>query len=211
MRTLASTALAALLAAFALPVPTLAGVEDLPGMDTAASMKEWLKLTDDQVGKLKPIIAKRLQRMDAALTTVENAKEPDVMAFVEELGKARKEFDDGVAQVLTPDQAKQWGSFKAELEKDLVQSAARKQLAALQPQMKLTDDQVAKLVPAFADATAKKVGIFRKLADGTRISLRDKLKAKRAAEDVNAALEKNMATVVSPEQLATYKQLTAKK
>jgi hypothetical protein len=211
MRLLATAAAAALLAAASLPSPALAAVEDLPGMDTAANMKEWLKLTDDQVAKLKPVIAKRIQRVDAAMTKVEAEKEPDVMAFVEELGKARKEFDEGVKAVLTPDQLKQWGTFKAELEKDLAQSAAKKQLAELQPALKLTDDQLGKLVQPFAVATQKKLAVFRDLSDGSRISMRDKIKAKKGMEAINAELEKSMAAIVSPDQLAAYKQAKAKK
>jgi hypothetical protein len=30
-----------------LAAPAFAAIEDLPGMDTAANMKEWLKLSDD--------------------------------------------------------------------------------------------------------------------------------------------------------------------
>jgi len=44
-RTLIPQAVLALLIAAALTLPVLAAVEDLPGMDTAANMKEWLKLT----------------------------------------------------------------------------------------------------------------------------------------------------------------------
>lgn len=211
MRLLTTTFVAALLTAAFVPNATSAAIEDLPGMDTAANMREWLKLTDDQVAQLRPVIAKRLQRMDAAITKVETSQDPDVMGFVGELGMARKEFDDGVARILTPDQSRQWATFKAEFEKDLAQASAKKQLAALQPVMKLTDDQAQKLLQPFAVATQKKLQVLRTLADGTRISMRDKLKAKRAMEDVNGELEKAMAAVVSPNQLQAYKQATAKK
>lgn len=211
MRLLTATFVAALLTAAFVPNATSAAIEDLPGMDTAANMREWLKLSDDQVAQLKPVIAKRLQRMDAAITKVETSQDPDVKGFVEELGMARKEFDDGVARILTPDQSKQWATFKAEFEKDLAQASAKKQVAALQPVMKLTDDQAQKLLQPIAVATQKKLQVLRTLADGTRISMRDKLKAKRAMEDVNGELEKAMAAVVSPNQLQAYKQATAKK
>lgn len=57
------------------PTSSFAGVNDLPGFDAASSMKEYLKLTDDQVTKLTPVITTRINKVDAALATVEAADE----------------------------------------------------------------------------------------------------------------------------------------
>lgn len=202
---LAPFAVAALLIAAGLPHPSAAGVSDLPGFETAANMKEWLKLTDDQVAKLQPVIATRIQKVDAALAKVEAAEEPDAVGFIGEYGAIKKEFIAGVTQILTPDQLKQWESFKVELEKDLVQSGAKKQLVEMQPGLHLTDEQVTKLQPAMATATQGKIDVLQKLADSGRISVRDKLKAKRAMDDINAELEKAMSAIMSPDQVAGYK------
>jgi hypothetical protein len=210
-RLFAASAAFALLATMLLPCGALAAVEDLPGMDTATNMREWLKLSDAQVAQLQPVIATRLQRVDAAIQKVEAAEHPDVTGFIEELGKARKDFNEGVARILSPDQQKQWASFKAELEKDLVQSAAKKQVKLLTPVLKLTDAQAKWLVGPFAVATQKKLDVFQQLSDGGRISLREKLKAKRALGDIKEELEKSMGMTLSPEQMAAYKQATSKK
>jgi len=209
-RTLARIAFGALMVA-ALSRPSVAGVEDLPGMDTATDMKEWLKLTDDQVAKLQPVIATRITKVDAALAKVEAAEKPDAMGFISEYGAIKKEFNASVTNILTPDQAQQWGSFKAELEKGIVQSGAKKQLAAMQPALKLTDEQVTKLQPAMATATQKKIDVLQKLADTGRISMRDKLQAKKAMDGLNAELEKSMSAVMSPDQVAAYKASKEKK
>jgi hypothetical protein len=195
----------------AAPAAAAATVPDLAGMDAAASLGEWLKLTDDQKAKLKPVMETRFTKVDAALAKVEAAEEPDVMGFISEYGAIRKEFDAGVTNILTPDQAKQWDSFKVQLEKELSEAGAHKQLAALQPQLKLTDEQVTKLTPAMATANQKKIDVLQKLADGGRIGLRDKLKAKNGMGDANGELEKTMATIVSPDQLAQYKAIQEKK
>lgn len=209
-RALARIAFAALMTA-TLSRPSFAAIEDLPGMDTATDMKEWLKLTDDQVTKLQPVIATRITKVDAALAKVEAAEKPDAMGFISEYGAIKKEFNTGVTSILTPDQAKQWGTFKAELEKDIVQSGAKKQLAVMQPALKLTDEQVTKLEPAMATATQKKIDVLQKLADSGRISMRDKLQAKKAMDGLNAELEKSMSAVMSPDQVAAYKASKEKK
>jgi hypothetical protein len=204
----------AVLAALTLAIPSgaaLAAVEDLPGMDTAANMREWLKLTDAQVAQLKPVIAARLQKMDAAMAKAEAAKEPDPMAFIQEMGAAKKEFNAGVAAALTPEQAGKWEGFKAELEKDLVASAAKKQAAALRAPLQLTEEQVTRLVPPMAVAIQKKVDVLQKLGDGGRISIREKLQAKRAIEGANEELVKAMSAFLSPNQVAAYQAATKKK
>jgi len=203
--------LAVLIALMSFTAGVQAGVADLPGAETAASMREWLQLTDDQVTKLVPVIDTRIQKVDAALAKVDAAEEPDAMGFIEEYGAIKKEFDAGVTNILTPDQSKQWGSFKAELEKDLAQAGAKKQLLQLQPALKLTDDQVTKLQPAMATAVQKKIDVLQTLAATGRISARDKLKAKRALDGLNAELEKSMSGVLSPDQLAGYKATKEKK
>jgi len=204
----------AILASLTLAIPSgaaLAAVEDLPGMDTAANLREWLKLTDAQVAQLKPVIATRLQKMDAAMAKVEAAKEPDPMAFIQEMGAAKQEFNAGVAGALTPEQRGKWEGFKAELEKDLVASAAKKQAAALRAPLQLTEEQVTRLVPPMSVAIQKKVDVLQKLGDGGRISIREKLQAKRAIEGANEELVKAMSAFLSPNQVAAYQAATKKK
>jgi Spy/CpxP family protein refolding chaperone len=203
-------AVLSLLVAAALSLPVLAAVEDLPGMDTAANMKEWLKLSDEQVAKLEPVITTRIEKVDAALAKVDAAEEPDAVAFIEEYGAIKKEFNTGVAAILTPEQAKQWETFKAELEKDLVQEGAKKQSLEHQTVLNLTDEQAAKLEPALATSIQKKLDALQKLVDSGRISMRDKLQAKRTLGDINGELDKAMATVLTPEQLAEYKAAAEK-
>ena len=210
-RLLTHIAVAAILMVAGLPHSSTAGIADLPGTDTAANMKEWLKLTDDQVVKLEPVIDTRIQKVDAALAKVEAAEEPDAMGFIAEYGEIKKEFNAGVTNILTPDQLKQWESFKAELEKDLVQAGASNKLTKLQPALHLTDEQVTKLQPAMAISVQKKLDVLQKLADGGRISARDKLKAKRSLDGINSELEKSMSAVMSPDQIASYKAATEKK
>ena len=191
--------------------PCFAAVEDLPGMETATNMKEWLKLTDDQVTKLQPVIDTRITKVDAALAKVDAAEKPDAMEFIKEYGAIKKEFNTGVTNILTPDQLKQWDSFKAALETDIVQAGAKKQLAKMQSTLTLTDEQVTKLQPAMATSTQKKIDVLQKLADTGRISMRDKLQAKKSMEAINSELEKAMSAVMSPDQVKAYKASKEKK
>jgi hypothetical protein len=194
-----------------LAAPALAAVENLPGMDTAANMKEWLKLSDEQVNQLQPVIATRLEKSDAELDKLEAAKEPDVLGFLEASGKIRQEFNARIAKILTPDQLKQWETFKAEAQKDLVQESAKKQAVKLQTSLKLSDEQTGKIVPPLAKATQGKLDAVKKISDGKRISMRDKLSTKKAMEGINEELEKSLGVVLTGEQMAAYKAAKEKK
>lgn len=196
------------LLALVLSVPTaMAAVSDLPGISTATSMKDWLKLSDDQVAKLTPVLQTRIDKMDAALTKLDSAEEPDFQAFLGERKAIRDEFDAGVNKILTPDQLKQWESFKAEAEKSLVGELAASKLRSLKAPLGLTDDQMTKLLPAMTVATQGKLDELQRLANTGRIGANDKIKAKRTMGEVNGNLEKAMAGVLSQDQIATYKEI----
>jgi hypothetical protein len=178
---------------------------------TAADMKQSLNLTDEQVTKLQPVFDTRVTKMDAAVAKFEAADDPDMMGFIKEYGGIKKEFDDGVTKILTPDQAKQWAAAKAQAEKNLMQASAAKKVAMLQPALKLTDDQTAKLQAPMLIATQKKFDAIQKIADGGRISMRDKLGLKKSMEAANSELQKFMSAFMSPDQITAYKAATEKK
>jgi hypothetical protein len=90
-----------------------------------------------------------------------------------------------------------------------VKAGARKQLGALQPALKLTDEQVTRLEPSMTTALQGKLDVIQKLGDGGRVGVRDKLKAKRAMDGINGDLEKAMSAIVSPDQLAGYQKIQA--
>jgi hypothetical protein len=186
-------------------IGAMADVADLPGMDTATNMKEWLKLTDKQVEQLEPVLQTRLEKMDKALSSLEQSAEPDIPAFLAERKAIKDEFDAGVQKILTPDQLKQWEAFKAEVEKTLVHDVAIRKLELMKEPMDLTDEQVTKLEPAMVKATQGQIDVLQKLANTGRISLRDKKQAGSALKGVNAELEKSMSAIVSPNQMEIYR------
>jgi hypothetical protein len=75
-RNCATVSIAALLILAALHRPAAAAIEDLPGMENAASLKEWLKLTDEQTTKLDALLTTRFEKVDAAVAKVRPQKSP---------------------------------------------------------------------------------------------------------------------------------------
>jgi hypothetical protein len=92
-----------------------------------------------------------------------------------------------------------------------MQASAAKKVAMLQPALHLTDDQAAKLQAPMLIATQKKFDAIQKIADGGRISVRDKLGLKKSIEGANSELEKSMSAFLSPDQITAYKAATEKK
>jgi hypothetical protein len=190
-------------------VTSFAAVSDLPGMDTANSMKEWMKLTDQQVAQLEPVIDTRVTKMDAALTKLEGADEPNIEDFIKERKVIMDEFNAGVTKILNPDQLKQWESFKAEVEKTLVHEGAVKKLSLLQEPMDLTEEQMTKLEAPMVTATQGQLDVLQKLANTGRIGLRDKKQAGSALKGIDAELQKSMSAILSPSQIETYQKIKA--
>ena len=82
---------------------------------------------------------------------------------------------------------------------------------ALRAPLQLTEDQVTRLVPPMTVALQKKLDVLQKLSDGSRITIRDKLQAKKGIEGANDELVKAMSAFLSPNQVAAYQAATKKK
>lgn len=184
---------------------------ELPGVEALAGMKDSLKLTDDQVARLQPVITARIEQVDAALAALEAADEPDVAGFIKQYGDIRKGFDDGVMKILTLDQRGPWESYKVELEQGLVTGNATKQLANLKSALKLSDDQVTRLRPAVTAAIQGKLDLFQKLAASGHIDIREKHRAWSALDKLNEDLEKSIYSVLLLDQRPAFKEMTGKK
>ena len=83
-----------------------------------AALKETLKLTDEQVEKVKPIFAKN-QEKSRALREDQNLSREDRRAKMQELNKA---LEDELKPILTPEQQ---AKYKEEAEKRRQQRAQR--------------------------------------------------------------------------------------
>lgn len=75
--------------------------------DIAASMKQELGLSDDQVDKVASVIQKQIQQMQAVMEQARDQKlSPDAM--MSQMEAVRKNIESELAQYLTQEQLTQW-------------------------------------------------------------------------------------------------------
>jgi hypothetical protein len=177
------------------------------GAEFTARMKASLQLSDEQVTRLQPVIVRRIEGTDAALVTLESAEEPDVAGFITNYGEIKRTFEADVMKVITLDQRKPWEAFKAEFEKDLVTEGATKRLMELRTLLNLTEDQVTRMRPAMTTALQKKLDLFQGLMDDKYINVREKRRARRELDDLNAELGKSISAVLTVDQRLVYNKL----
>lgn len=209
-RLLALMVVAALLMTAGWPGPSTAAVDDLPLFEFVARMKESLKLTDVQVAALQPVITTRIDRVDAGLAALDGAEAPDITGFIQAYGEIRKEFEAGLMKVLTLDQRKPWESSKADVEKDLVGAGASRQATGLKSALKLSDEQTTRLQSAMTNTIQQKFDLLQKLSESGYIDVREKHRAQRTLDELNAELEKSISTILTLDQRNAYKKLKGK-
>jgi len=179
-----------------------------PGATTATSLKEWLKLSDEQVLQLKPVIVERVVRMDAALDTLDAGNPPDLNRFLAERKTIKDDFQKKAKEILTTEQQKKMLDLRDKIEKAFVEAAADENLADWRILLGLTDEQVTKLEPAVIKSTQSALDLLQELGDKEKVEQADIEKGRQSLNKIYADLDKNIAKVLTPEQLAKYQALT---
>jgi hypothetical protein len=179
-----------------------------PGAATATSLKEWLKLSDEQVLQLKPVIVERVVRMDAALDTLDAGNPPDLNRFLAERKMIKDGFQKKAKEILTPEQQQKMLDLRDKIEKAFVEAAADENLADWRILLGLTDEQVAKLEPAVIKSTQGALDLLQELGDKEKVEPADIEKGQRSLDQIYVDLDKDVAKILTPEQLAKYQALT---
>ena len=187
--------------------PAVLAADPDPGAATATSLKEWLKLSDEQVLQLKPVIVERVVRMDAALDTLEAGSPPDLNRFLTERKAIKDDFQKKAKEILTPEQQKKMLDLRDKIEKAFVEAAADENLADWRILLGLTDEQVTKLEPAVIKSTQSALDLLQGLGDKEKVEPADIEKGRQSLDKIYADLDKDVAKVLTPEQLAKYRAL----
>jgi hypothetical protein len=180
---------------------------DAPGTSTTTSFKEWLKLSDDQVAKLRPVITDRIVKMDAALDTLDAGNPPDLNRFLAERKTIKDDFQKKAKEILTPEQQKQMQEVRAKIETAFVQEAANDNLADMRILLGLTDEQVKKLEPAMLKSTQSTLDLLQEYGNKGKLEKAEIEKARAGLDKIDADLDKAITGVLNPDQLAKYQTL----
>ena len=198
------------LAAFS---PAAAQTADPTRADVAKALKDWLKLSDSQAAKLKPVVEKYSKSLAAASEKQEGAASPDLRAFLVDAKKARKEFDASLKGILNVDQYKQVQQLRVEVKNAIGHNWANQKVAKMQAPLGLSTDQVTKLTDGLAAPATKILDVALKYGDQDPKSMSAETKT-QAANELTGALTEMKGVLIAnltPEQAKTFKDQLAKK
>jgi hypothetical protein len=180
--------------------PTAAATDDTS--DVMAMLTEKLKLTPEQVKKLKPEVDRFVTTLDQ-LKADQEKEGADPQDLVHGAKKAQEDYLKAVEQILTPEQYKQYNALKEQAVRSMFNSLADIQLMDLQPKVGFSDEQLEQLVPVVGDALFQVIHLAwehagKRLRLGQKIRLAEQLK--HIQKDTHGAVSK----ILTPEQLKTW-------
>jgi Spy/CpxP family protein refolding chaperone len=154
-----------------------------------------LKLTDEQKSKLKDVLqgqAEKFKELHASTNLTNEQKMQEYKAIQEKI-------DPQVKEILTPEQFAKWQALREKMQAAQTQAASgiRNRLEAIAAELKLTDEQKAKLKEVFQGPTEQ----VKALRANTNLSPEEKMKEYQAIQDKVDPLVKE---ILTPEQFAKW-------
>ena len=177
-----------------------------------AQLKERLKLTDDQVVKIRPLLADHLAKVRQIFVDYGDPSGVSFPALVQAFRAQRSRFQTSLVPILTPAQNAETDVIRKEVDQKLKDTICDERVASLKGRLSLSDDQVTKVRPILCQDFERKrevMGLMTTPAGGpaVRRSARPEIKA------IQENTESQLRQVLTAEQMKAYEayrnQLTA--
>jgi len=171
--------------------------------ETMANMVATLDLSDLQQGQMNELMVKYRGSIDWVLAKYEGEEEPDVGAMIEELRTERDAYRNELQGVLSANQYEIYLSRINEILGDMFNDLAAARLLEVQPQVALTDKQVADLTPILGKSIKETVQfLFENMSE--KLSVPKKIKIKNGMKKIEKEKRAGMENIMTPAQLGAY-------
>ena len=121
-----------------------------------AQLSGRLKLTNDQAGRIRPLLADHLGQVRQIFKDHGDPSGVSFPALIQAFSAQRKRFQASLAPILTPDQSKEMEVIRKEVDKSLKDTICNERLAILKDRLSLSGDQEARLRPILSEDFEKK-------------------------------------------------------
>ena len=163
-----------------------------------------LSLTEEQTAKIKPLLDANVKRLRKLMADYTGAGASVMPSFLQEFTATRENFRNGVLPILTDPQKVQFDTLRQEVDAALRDQICDYRVASLKDRLALTPEQQEAIRPILKADFEKKRALLAVYTAPTggpqaRRPLSDQ------AREVQAATEVKLATVLSPEQMKTYR------
>lgn len=191
-------------AAPAAPAASAPMPEDEASAQALALAVKRLSLTEKQTAKIKPLLAAHVTRLRKLMADYTGAGANVMPSFLEEFTATRENFRNSVLPILTDPQKVQFDVLRQEVDAALRDQICDYRVASLKDRLALTPEQQAAIRPILKGDFEKKRALLAVHTAPTGGAQSRRFLSDQARE-VQAATEVNLATVLSPEQMKTYR------
>lgn len=176
-----------------------------------AQVKERLKLTDDQIVKIRPLLADHLAAVRQIFADYGDPSGVSFPALIQAFRAQRSRFQTSLVPILTPAQNAETEVIRKEVDQKVKDTICDERVASLKGRLTLSDDQVTKVRPILCQDFEKKREVMGLMTTAggpaTRRSARPEIKA------IQENTESQLRQVLSADQMKAYvayrDQLTA--
>lgn len=184
---------------------------------------ERLGVTGEQQDALRPVLLDHGEAQRAIFEKyVVALDDPDgrrpQIEYLQKMNKALRrnnaKFEKRVAKILSEDQMIVFGQIQEEGRARMRGFFSARRLERIGQQLALTEDQLAEIGPILTEHGETQMGVFEKhdieVGSRDKVNFRTLLALRQETRAVNARTLRRLSTILSEEQLATYKALQEK-
>ena len=168
--------------------------------DGLAIARSRLKLTDQQAKALRPLVEKRL----ATLRKLNNPNNSENLWH--DLHESRRNFEEGLQRILTPEQLRLVPELQAEFENEALTRLREQQINLITRRMKLNADQTAQTRPVLDQDFDQKVALLRNF----RNNRSDRNAFTKALTIINDDTETELKRILNDNQIDEFREFTGR-
>jgi hypothetical protein len=168
-----------------------------------------LHLTPEQTAKVKPLLDAHVRKMRGLFEEYTGGGAAVLPSFMQEFRKSREDFRAGLQPILTAPQKTEFDTLRKEVDESLRDLVVEKRLATLKAPLTLTPEQESTLHPILKDDFEKKRALLALTTGPTGGPQASPQWLGDEVKKVQAETETRLASVLSPEQMKSYRDRLA--
>jgi hypothetical protein len=171
---------------------------------TLAAVKSQSGLTDDQVGKIRPLLRAHLPRMRALFDSYAGGSINLAPALLKEYQATRADFKAQVDPILTEAQRKDFMAIRAEFDTEMKKAFIDARLKWFQNEVGVDAAQSEKLRPVLTESFDRRLQLFADAPSDAKDPVTAQKAMRIQLQALQGETDAKLKTVLTPEQMGRY-------
>ena len=174
--------------------------------DIKVELKDALTLTEAQLPQVRDPLTSDLVELDETQAHHDAQEEPDPHETTGDLKNVRQDHDERMQAVLTSEHWAAYEELREEILQEVSSEIAALRFIDLKAPLDLTEAQMAARKPVMGRSLREVVGVLFEYGD-RRLGVRTTPNLASALNSINARQDEDVATILTPEQIASWEAL----